>query len=236
MSARLFIRNDDVRTLDREFRFFFDLAMDHALPVVHAVIPGQMDQDLVRFLRRAKEKTPQLLDIVQHGWIHANYAKDRCSPYEFGPLRGYELQREDIRKGLIKMRQAFGEHFTSAFVPPYHAYDENTLRVLHEEGIHLFSAGSRRKAQKKGVLNIPGSVSFTRYEKDGAKVILNAGEMIRKLAASMRRKPLSGVWTHHEDFKSAADRLELTRFFDFIVSLRENKGWKVILFSNIERK
>ena len=80
MSARLFIRNDDVWTLDREFRFFFDLAIDRGIPVVYAVIPGKMDQGLIRFLCRAKEKTPQLLDIVQHGWI-------QCEPFSGGGIK-----------------------------------------------------------------------------------------------------------------------------------------------------
>ena len=236
MSARLFIRNDDVWTLDREFRFFFDLALDYCLPVVHAVIPGLMDQGLVRFLRKAKEKKPHLLDIVQHGWVHENHAPEGKAPCEFGALRAYESQREDIRKGLVKMREAFGEYFTPAFVPPYHGYDENTLRVLHEEGIHLFSAGARRKAHHQGVLNIPGSVSFTRYEKDGTKAILDAGEMARALLMSVGRRPLCGIWTHHMDFYGAANQRELTRFFKLIASLKEKKSWRVVLFSDIERK
>ena len=54
-------------------------------------------------------------------------------------------RREDIRQGLKKMRQAFGKHFTPAFVPPYHGYDERTLQVLHEEGFQVFSAGTARQ-------------------------------------------------------------------------------------------
>ena len=55
------------------FRFLFDMAVKRGIPVVHAVIPGKIDRGAIRFLRRAKEKTPQLLDIVQHGWMHANH-------------------------------------------------------------------------------------------------------------------------------------------------------------------
>ena len=35
---------------------------------------GRWTKSLSGFLCRAKEKTPQLLDIVQHGWVHANHS------------------------------------------------------------------------------------------------------------------------------------------------------------------
>src|SRR5208283_766088 len=118
--------------LDRQFRFFFEQAIDRGIPVVYAVIPGKMDRGLIRFLCRAKERTPRLLDIVQHGWIHANHSVKAGIKYEFGASRSLKSQRTDIQQGHKKMRLAFGEHLTSAFVPPYHGYDERTLRVLYE--------------------------------------------------------------------------------------------------------
>ena len=63
-----------------------------------------------------------------------------------------DLRSPSVRisgKGLKKMRLAFGEYFTPAFVPPYHGYDERTLQVLHEEGFQVFSAGSSPGKEKK---------------------------------------------------------------------------------------
>ena len=231
-SARLFIRNDDVWTMEVEFRRFFDLAIDRGIPVVHAVIPGKMDQGLVRFLCRAKEKTPQLLDIVQHGWMHANHSIDVGIKYEFGAARSLQSQREDIRQGLKKMRNAFGKCFVPAFVPPYHGYDQRTLQVLHEEGFQAFSAGIRRPEVKKRFIEVPAQLSFSRYE-EGQKSIHSAKEMFALLAKSIHRKPLSGVLTHHKDFKGASFNRELTRFFDYIAALSDKEGWRVLLFSDI---
>lgn len=232
MSARFFIRNDDVWTLDRKFRFFFDLAKDRGLPVVYAVIPGKMDKGLIRFLCRAKEKTPQLLDIVQHGWVHANHCLQVGAKYEFGALRSLKSQREDIQQGLKKMYLAFGEHFTPAFVPPYHGYDERTLRVLHEEGFQIFSAGNRRAQIKKRFIELPAQVSFSHYDQ-GKKNIYYAKDVIGNLARGVGRQPLSGIVTHHADFATAALRKELTRFFDYIVALKSKERWRVLLFSDI---
>jgi hypothetical protein len=232
MSARLFIRNDDVWTLDREFRFFFDLAIEHGLPVVHAVIPGKMDKSLTRFLCRAREKTPQLLDIVQHGWVHKNHSVDAGTKYEFGPSRDFGTQHIDIKQGLKKMHKAFGELFTPAFVPPYHGYDEQTIRLIEELGFKIFSAGTRLPKVKRRFIDIPAQVSFSRYEK-GRKSINDAKDVLGILARSIDRQPLSGVLTHHADFAGAAYRKELTRFFDCIAALELKERWKVLLFSDL---
>ncbi len=234
-SAHLFIRDDDVWTLDREFRCFFDLAIEREIPVVYAVIPGKMDKALIRFLNRAKEKTPQLLDLVQHGLSHANHSPQKEMKYEFGASRSVECQREDIRQGLQKMRQAFGKNFTSAFVPPYHGYDERTLKILAEEGFTMFSAGIRRLTGKRDFVNLPAQVSFSRYDQ-GKTGIYRAVDVIGSLAQGIYRRPLSGVVTHHADFKTAAARKELERFFNFIDALRGRNQWQVMLFSGLKRK
>lgn len=156
MCARLFIRNDDVWTLDRPFRYYFDLAQEHQIPVVHAVIPAKIDKETIRFLNRAKEKNPHLLDMVQHGWRHANYSMG-SSKYEFGPKRSLKLQREDMNKGFKKMQDAFGQNFTPAFVPPYHGYDQSTLAVLKTAEFKVFSAN---KLSKLNLIDLPVQVSF----------------------------------------------------------------------------
>jgi len=232
MGARLFIRNDDVWTLDKEFCFFFEEAVKRDIPVVHAVIPGKMDQEAVEFLCRAKKKTPQLLDIVQHGWMHKNYSIDGTTKFEFGPLRDLRSQQEDIQLGLKKMREAFGEYFTPAFVPPYHSYDKVTLNVLGEEGFKVFSAGTRWSQKDKRFIEIPAQISFSRYE-EGKASIRPAKEVLTEAAKAAVRRPLAGVLTHHKDFAGLGPRRELTRFFDCIAALKKKENWRVLLFSDI---
>ena len=55
-----------------------------------------------------------------------------------GLQRTLKSQREDIKQGLKKMRLAFGDHFTPAFVPPYHGYDERTGRYLKKKVFRSF--------------------------------------------------------------------------------------------------
>ncbi len=233
MSARLFIRNDDAWTLDGSFRFFFDAAFEREIPVVHAVIPGRMEAGLVRFLCRTKERHPHLIDIVQHGWMHADHSHQAGQKYEFGPSRSLKAQQEDIRRGLQKMRRAFGDLFTPAFVPPYHGYDERTLRVLQEEGFQVLSAGGRRPGSLRDFLELPARISFSRYEGNRRAGVFRANEIIAMLAKDAPRRSLTGVLTHHQDFKGQVLRRELTRFFGLVKGLEEKKGCRVLLFSEL---
>ena len=232
MNARFFIRDDDVWRLDRAFRFFFDLVLEREIPVVYAVIPGKMDRELVRFLCRQKDKNPHLLDIVQHGYTHADHGKNTGVKYEFGALRSMSQQRKDIHEGLIRMREGFAGHFTPAFVPPYHGYDERTLRILEQEGFEILSAGANRVKLKRGFLEVPTRVSFSRYALN-QKIILSAAEILGHLARDVQRFHLSGVLIHHSDFSEKQSQKELGRFFDGISVLKTEKGWKAMLFSEI---
>lgn len=235
MSACLFIRNDDVWTLDKHFQFFFNAAMKQRLPIIHAVIPGKMDKGLIRFLRRAKERNPELLDIVQHGWMHTNHSEIIGKKYEFGVSRSLKNQREDIHRGQERMRLAFGNHFTPAFVPPYHGYDERTMRILNEENFQIFSAGISRSKTKKRFLDIPAQISFSRYNQGRASVH-SAQDMLGNLVRGIGRRPILGVVTHHTDFNTVESRRELTRFFDCVEALRNKKDWRILLFSDLWRK
>lgn len=232
--AHIFIRNDDVWTLDKEFRFFFDLAMESRIPVVHAVIPGKMDKALIRFLCKAKERTPALLDIVQHGWVHANHSDEADKKYEFGRSRSYAAQAQDIDMGKERMQAAFGDLMTPAFVPPFHGYDQQTQAILNDGFFKLFSAGSRGLDKKSGLLELPATISFSSYGKNTKPSIKLAADVVEILAINIRRVPLSGVVTHHEDFTTMASRMELTNFFRLLAVKKAREEWRVVLFSDLQ--
>jgi peptidoglycan/xylan/chitin deacetylase (PgdA/CDA1 family) len=235
MGPCFFLRDDDACTLDKSFRFFFDAAMERSIPVVYAVIPGRMDKAFIRFMRRAKDKTPHLLDIVQHGWMHTNHSADGTK-YEFGASRPLKIQRVDVRLGLERMRSAFDEFFTPAFVPPYHGYDKRTLQVLGEERFSVFSAGTPRLKAYQRCTELPAKISFTDYARGKPYTVNTAAEMMEKLIKSARRAPLSGVLMHHADFTTAASRKELTKFMDYLKVLTAKKDWRILLFSDLGRK
>lgn len=230
--AQIFIRNDDAWTLDEPFQFFFDQMMIREIPVVYAVIPGKMEADFVSFLCSARKQYPRLINIVQHGWMHVNHSGGEIRKYEFGPSRTLEQQGRDIDSGLKRMRAAFGDDFLPAFVPPFHGFDENTVRLVNEREFRVFSAGGAGLGNSSALLEFPAGISFSRYDRGTVK-LNTAREMLEMMLKCLTRSSLSGILTHHSDFVTDRSRQELIRFFDVLKKLESRGEAEILLFSDI---
>ena len=71
-----------------------------------------------------------------HGYDHVFFEQGRG---EFAG-RSYEDQYRRIKAGKIFLEESLGVP-VRVFIPPWNEYDENTLRVLYEQGFDLLSAG-----------------------------------------------------------------------------------------------
>ena len=134
-SGIVFFRNDDVNVLDDTFIQLVQLFISHSVPLVLAVEPANVTAEMVRYLLDAKSAYPRLIEIVQHGWSHAQHDRG-----EFGGSRGYADQLVDIKRGLNVMRSNFGDNFFPAFTFPFGQFNEHTIRILNELGYLIFSS------------------------------------------------------------------------------------------------
>lgn len=227
----LYIRDDDVAEFTSVFADLFKFFKNHKIPINYGVIPQLIENKLVDFLNREKQMNPQLFDITQHGFSHKNYNTDMENKYEFGPVRTFFLQKQDITKGYKKMKQFFGKNFTPVFIPPYHGYDENTLKVIKKLGMPIFSAGEKTKMEKKPFLDFPAQISLNDYDNQGAPLSVNAKELIKKVAASLK-SPVNpqGMVFHHSAVNSTAKLKQLKLFFLFLNKLNQEKQIKIVCF------
>jgi|GEM_PF-571647 len=229
MNKLVFIRDDDVWRLTPAFLAFFNHCFDNAIPVVYAVIPAKMQPSLVRFLRSKKKKKPFLVDIVQHGWRHADYhlkgkaLHDHDGKYEFGPLRSYSVQYRDICCGRSKMLEVFEGDFTDAFVPPFHGYDKATLRVVEECGFKIFSARKEEIFPQGRVVSFPIGLSLPLgHDLRGSmntfwKHLKSPGRMV-------------GILGHHEKMKSPRAQKDVYNFFLALKKLQKEKACRLTTF------
>ena len=231
MNKLVFIRDDDVWRLTPAFLAFFNHCFDNDIPVVYAVIPAKMQRSLVRFLRSKKKKKPSLVDVVQHGWRHANHQlKSKASKdgkYEFGPLRSYSVQCRDICCGRSKMFEAFGRDFTDAFVPPFHGYDKATLRAVEECGFKMFSARKEEIFPQGRVVSFPVGLS------------LPFGHDLRGSMNAFWRHlkgpgAVVGMLGHHEKMKGA--QKEVLHFLLALKKLQKEKVCRLTTFSGVLRR
>jgi len=233
MSKVLFIRDDDVWTLDKSFREFFDFMLSQKIPVVYGVIPTQLEEDAAVFLRRAKERDPKLLDLVQHGFAHRNYAAVGEDKYEFGPARSYVQQRKDIARGMGIMRRWFGELVTPGFIPPYHADDAKTIDAIEALNIPLYSSRLKVPRQAKKFIEMPAQIWVNRADARGVPSPLDFHCLSRDLASVLESGLITGMVFRHQMMVTPRDKDVLMALMRLVLQQRAQGKIRTVLFSDL---
>ena len=243
MKRIAFIRDDDVYKIDRAFMGLFDFCLKKEIPVIYGVIPKKATPDLIKLLNKTKNKYPHLVDIVQHGWQHKNYNRDLTNKpcanalvqgkYEFGPRRSYLQQKKDIEKGLNKMLKSFGKNFTPAFIPPYHGYNNVTLRIINELGFRIFSAGSKIQIEDTNLLDFPAVIDLNDYAKTGRPLFINTLSLVKKVRGYMNsNRPLLGMVFHHKVLTNKSKLTQIHAFLLFLKNYARKEYVRITLFSH----
>lgn len=233
----LFIRDDDVYNTDANFMNIFEFCLKQEISLVYGVIPNKITPALIKLLNKEKSKFPHLFDIVQHGWRHKNYNSGVINKYEFGPLRNYEQQKRDIRKGLFRMINAFGRNFTPAFIPPYHGYDKTTLRIIDELHYPIFSADKINFRENKRFIELPAIISLNEFSKKGKPLLTDVTSTLRKITRFINSSnKILGIVFHHHMLKNASQLKDMQKTLLFLKGLSHEGYIRIVLFSHILRK
>ncbi|MCM8797659.1 MAG: DUF2334 domain-containing protein [Candidatus Omnitrophica bacterium] len=231
----IFIRDDDVYRYSKIFLELFNFLKVHHLPVVYAVVPALADSLVIQILNKEKNRNPFLFDIVQHGWKHKNYSKNLLHKYEFGHLRSYRQQEKDIRMGYQVMSRLFANNFLPAFVPPYHGYNQDTLKIIKTMKIPVFSAGKPTGIVQEDFIDLPAQISLNDYTVYGRPISMEAKRMIAGFLNRLAQKndQRIGMVFHHDAIKNKRQFNELKIFFLFLKKMEKEDLIKITLFSEI---
>lgn len=234
----IYIRDDDVFKLDEQFLTFFTFCREKNIPIVYGVIPKLANKALVDFLNREKSRKPHLLDIVQHGLNHTNYSHSSLDKYEFGHSRTYYQQKKDITKGYQIMKRLFKTNFTKAFIPPYHGYDQNTLKVINNSSFSIFSAGKNVIIKNKYFKDYPAEFSLNIYEgKTGKPMIPKASIIIKNFLFHLqKRQKKLGIVFHHSSISDSNSFKEVKLFLIYLKKILLKNQIRVVLFSQLNKK
>jgi len=136
----LFLRDDDVDSEKESLHRLIGVALKWHVPISFGVIPASLTKEARHLLNSVKSSHPDLIELHQHGWKHANH-EGATGKGEFGPKRSYDQQLDDLRRGRDTLEQAFGGNFFPAFSPPWNIYTVDTTRAMRELGFSVLSAG-----------------------------------------------------------------------------------------------
>lgn len=229
----VFLRDDDVWIDDDVFLELAALFKMQGIPVIYGVIPMRLTEQMARVLREAKERDPGLLDIVQHGYAHQNYALPGEGKYEFGPLRTYAQQYEDIACGIKIMRRFFGRTLTPGFIPPFHADDINTIKAIEALKIPLYSARKQVVWPRKKFVDFPAQVYLNGYERDGTLRALDFRGLLSKIEEIVVPGKVNGMVYRHHLIRSTKEMKAMKAFVLVLARLSEQGKLRIVLFSEL---
>ena len=150
-----------------------------------------------------------ILEIAQHGYSHQTNGLQAEGYSEFAGL-GYETQLQRIEQGKKFLESEFGLPIT-IFVPPWNAYDANTIRALGQAGFECLSAD----ADRIGYADALASLRFLPATCGIAEV--QSAVITARLACDPA--PLIVVLFHNYDFREVNGLKGTTTFDSFFQTL-----------------
>jgi peptidoglycan/xylan/chitin deacetylase (PgdA/CDA1 family) len=146
-----------------------------------------------------------ILEVAQHGYSHQSiYPIGNCTPSGFKGLP-YDRQREKILKGRQYL-EAMLDTKIDTFIPPWNAYDLNTLNVLEREGFRTLSAGI------SGVVKGSSSLKFL-PQTCNILELKNTIELVRHIPDT---QPLIVSLFHPHEFLEINDEDGLFSYLEFM--------------------
>jgi len=227
--ALVFFRADDIAAPGVQFRCLTEIFSFHHAPLCLAVVPAWLTAARWKAVEGIGKKSPDLWCWHQHGWRHANHAREG-KKQEFGSARTPTELAHDILCGRRRLRDLMGQSFYPVFTPPWNRCEKDALDVLKASGYFAVS-------RSRGSLPPPppGLMSFDvdvdlHTRKDAA-----AGDgwddLFKELYQAIVRG-CCGIMIHHQRMNSAA--------FDFLdtllKALKAQTRIRLVHFKDIENQ
>jgi hypothetical protein len=180
-------------------------------PVAIAVIPANMRLSLVESLEDDR------VDVLQHGYSHANHEPNGPGESELGLARPEPVVLNELERGRRWLEKLFGSRFVPVLVPPWYRIADSLVRQLGGLGYGGLSTYGARPAKGAGptrvnvhadIVNWHPKPRFLRPSRprflgtEAALELLTAHLAARRKGEADPEEP-TGLVTHHRQMGDA---------------------------------
>jgi hypothetical protein len=212
-SAELWWRDDDACDVDPALDRLLELAGDTATPLALAVVPARATEALA-----ARLADEPLVDVLQHGYAHANHALAPEKKVELGTQRPAMMTLGELATGWMALERLFGSRALAVLVPPWNRIASVLVPTLPEIGYRgLSTFGPRARVHPvRGLLQVNTHVDLIDWK--GGRVFPGEEATLAVLVTALERarsgsaEPV-GILSHHLAMDAGA--------WDFLRSLWE---------------
>ena len=210
-----------------------DMGVPQVLSIVPTNVGYKLDDDpvIANYLKDIKDDAS--IEIALHGYDH--------SVHEFRDI-SYADATFKVGTGLEILQNVLGMT-PATFVPPYHEYNENTLRTLEMHNIGTISSGyddfvrgREFRIDEYGILHLPVAAEFYNWWENRANT---AEEIIGPCENAMENHNVCVIMLHHHMFKDANGNMDpakvkvLTDVADWAKSKEADGSAKIALLKDI---
>jgi hypothetical protein len=171
------------------------------VPLALAVVPARATPGLAERLAGLLERTPGV-DVLQHGYAHANHAARGDRKIELGAERPAMMVLGELGTGWLALERLFGGRALPVMVPPWNRIAPGLVPALPEIGFRgLSSFGPRARPQPvRGLTQINTHVDLIQWK--AGRVFVGAADaldqLVRALARAREQGPEPvGILSHH---------------------------------------
>ncbi len=211
--AELWWRDDDAIDVGPSLDRLVDLVRETQMPLALAVVPAQATAALAD--RVAGEPG---IDVLQHGYAHANHAVAPEKNVELGVQRPAMMTLGELATGWMALERLFGDRALAVMVPPWNRIAPVLVPTLPEIGYRgLSTFGLRPRAHPvRGLLQINTHVDLIDWK--GGRAFAGEGAALAALVNALARARVGdgepiGILSHHLAMDAGA--------WDFLRSLWE---------------
>ncbi len=214
--ATLWWRDDDATKTGPRLARLLALARDAKVPLALAVIPGQVQDDLVAAVAEMAN-----LSLLVHGLHHRNLASEGEKKAEFGPHRPVHEMLGDAAIAYEALLARFPEQARPIFVPPWNRMDERLaarLPLARLTGLSRYGPRTTAAAAPD-LVECNCHVDLVNWRGDrgfvgrGAALDGLIGHLAARRGGTVDASEATGILTHHDVMDEEAWKF-LAELFD----------------------
>ncbi len=175
------------------------------LPLAVAVVPAHMRVNLAERLADSR------VDVLQHGFSHANHQPRGEKRAELGDARPLAIMQEELARGWQRLETLFGRRALRVLVPPWNRIDERLVATLAGRGYVGLSTSQPRGAPFDGLYRANTHIDIVDWFKQPRGFIgletalgLATDHLARRRAGAVDAEEPTGLLTHHLVMDDAA--------------------------------
>lgn len=218
--AQFWWRDDDAQKNSAELEELLQISQCYSAPLSLAVIPDGLEEGLSQRLNGL-----EMVQILQHGFAHHNYAPAEVRKMELGWHRSGEEIAQQLLSGFARLETQFGEQFVPVMVPPWNRIDDRVIALLAAIGFYgLSSLGARKESQAIAglkVVNVHVDIIDWKHGRCFAGQAACEAQIVAHLSAKREGRvdanEPTGIMSHHRVHDVGCQKF-LAKLFDFLAA------------------